>query len=195
MTPKTSISELSVAERIEQLGQVDRDVAKLLESAGLAIKTLTCANPETDGDQDHQNQSIEQRKESFAVASSQYFSLLSSIDVRLRRHISALEGAEIIPSETTAKDLQTTSIAPTSDMPMPSSFIPRPAVSSRDAVVNGGLGNLDIGWLNSKHSNVEKDMKAELWDAAHQLVKKTLETKVGNSDVNEMPTSNNAAPA
>ncbi|KAL8812315.1 MAG: hypothetical protein Q9223_000112 [Gallowayella weberi] len=187
--------EPSVAERIEQLNQVDRDVAKLLESTGLAIKALTCANPETDKGQDDQSQSIEQRKERFGMASSQYFSLLSSIDVRLRRHISALEDAEIIPSETTAKDLQTIGIPPTSDMPISNNFVPRPAVGSRDAIVNGGLGYLDIGWLNSRNNNVEKDMKAELWNEAHQIVKKTLEAQAEKSNANEMPMSDNEAPA
>ncbi|KAL8806493.1 MAG: hypothetical protein Q9182_001275 [Xanthomendoza sp. 2 TL-2023] len=194
MTAKKPTSEPSVAKRIEQLNQIDRDVAKLLESAGLAIKSLTCANPETDRGQDDQRPRIEQRKERFVMASSQYFSLLSSIDVRLRRHISALEDAEIIPSETTAKDLQTNGIPPTSDMPISNSFVPRPAVSSRDTIVNGGLGNLDIGWLNSRNNNVEKDMKAELWNEAHQIVKKTLEAQAENSDVNDMPMSDNAAP-
>ncbi|KAL8923341.1 MAG: hypothetical protein Q9172_003182 [Xanthocarpia lactea] len=164
------------------LGDIDRDVARLLESAGLAINTLICAESDAEGNRNTQSQSIEQRKQSFATASSHYFSLLSSIDIRLRRHISALEDAEIVPSEKTAKGSQSSTDAPTVTVSTSNSLLPRQAATSRDVITNGGLGNLDIGWLNSRNNNVGKAMEAELWKEAHELIEKTLEAK-GRGDV------------
>ncbi|KAL8783032.1 MAG: hypothetical protein Q9213_004929 [Squamulea squamosa] len=168
---------LSATDRVAQLSEIDRDVAQLLQAAGLAIKTLTHTDTEADGQNDSHSQTIEQRKANFTTASSRYFSLLSSIDVRLRRHISALESAEIIASETSAKESQTTRDAPTATGSMSTNLLPRPNVNNKDVVTNGGLGNLDIGWLNSRNNNVEKAMEAELWQEAHELIKTTLEGK------------------
>ncbi|KAI4238419.1 MAG: hypothetical protein LQ349_001138 [Xanthoria aureola] len=177
------------AEKISQLGQIDRDVAELLRSAGLAIKTLTCTEIEADGYHHGQSQTMEERQQDFATASSRYFSLLSSIDVRLRRHISALEDAEIIPSEAVAKDSQSSRDAPTVNMPMSNNLLARPVVSGRDAVTNGGMGNLDVGWLNSRNENVGRAMEANLWKEAHELLETTLEAK----DRGDVTMSNDAA--
>lgn len=152
--------------------------------------------PGSDGSQDIQPQSMEQRKETFVAASSQYFSLLSSIDVRLRRQISALEDAKIVPSEAVAKEPQTSLDVPATAMPMQNNNSPRATVvSSREIITNGGLGNLDIGWLNSRNSSVEKKMEAELWTEAHDLVKKTLEAKGRNSDADDLSLGDDAAPS
>ncbi|KAL8766110.1 MAG: hypothetical protein Q9209_007008 [Squamulea sp. 1 TL-2023] len=177
------IAQLSEIDRVDQIGS---DVAQLLEAAGLAIKTLTHTDTEADGQNDKLSQTIEQRKESFTTASSRYFSLLSSIDVRLRRHISALESAEIIPPETGIKESQNSKEAPTATTSMSTSSLPRPNVTSKDVVTNGGLGNLDIGWLNSRNNNVEKAMEAELWQEAHELIETTLKGKDrGNSAMSD----------
>ena len=39
----------------------------------------------------------------------------------------------------------------------------------------GGVGNLDIGWLNSRNGLVEKEMEAELWADAEKLVRRMEE--------------------
>ena len=39
------------------------------------------------------------------------------------------------------------------------------------APLAGGMGNLDIGWLNSRNGLVEKEMEAELWAQAEDLVR------------------------
>ena len=88
---------------------------------------------------------------------SQYFALLASIDVGLRRQISALEDAEIIPSETAYKESQASQIGLT---------IAGQKQASKGAVTGGGLGSLDVGWLNSRNDRVGKEKEAELWDSA-----------------------------
>ena len=39
----------------------------------------------------------------------------------------------------------------------------------------GAIGKLDVGWLNSRSSKVEREMEAELWERARAQ----LETKAG----------------
>lgn len=81
----------------------------------------------------------------------------------LRRQIHALEEADILPTEAAIRESQVDSD------PLPSSSagagVTAP-VSTKSDVTNGGLGSLDIGWLNSRNDNVEKEMEAELWKKA-----------------------------
>jgi len=46
------------------------------------------------------------------------------------------------------------------------------------AASEGGMGKLDIGWLNSRSGRVERDMEGELWEKA----KKFLEGEKGDKD-------------
>ncbi|KAL8892344.1 MAG: hypothetical protein Q9215_000743 [Flavoplaca cf. flavocitrina] len=185
----------SATERITQLSDVDRDVAELLRSAGMAIKTLTCAEPDADELENSQSNSIEERQQRFTTASSRYFSLLSSIDVRLRRHISALEDAGILPSETIATETQSSRDVSTTNTSMSNNLVLRPGASARDAITNGGIGNLDVGWLNSRNNNVERKMEANLWKEAHESIDTILEAKdSGNAALSEIATTSSEQP-
>jgi len=91
--------------------------------------------------------------------------LVSSVDIGLRQQIYALEEDNIIASEATSKESQggaDTSVASTGA----SAATGIPSSASRSAIIGGGLGNLDVGWLNSRNDNVEKEMEAELWKKA-----------------------------
>ncbi|KAL9635174.1 MAG: hypothetical protein Q9204_002711 [Flavoplaca sp. TL-2023a] len=185
----------SATERITQLSDVDRDVAELLRSAGMAIKTLTCAEPDADELDNSQSNSIEERQQRFTTASSRYFSLLSSIDVRLRRHISALEDAGILPSETIATETQSSRDVSTTNTSISNNLLLRPGASARDAITNGGIGNLDVGWLNSRNNNVERKMEANLWKEAHELIDTILEAKdSGSAALSEIATTSPEQP-
>ncbi|KAI4260078.1 MAG: hypothetical protein LQ352_000457 [Teloschistes flavicans] len=179
----------SPVEKIAQLNDIDQDVAQLLHSAGLAIKTLTSSTLGTGENSEALDQDIGQRKDRFSAASSQYFSLLSSIDVRLRRQISALETAQIIASEASTKETQSNPDAATPLMRMLGGSPSHSLGSSKDPTTNGGLGNLDVSWLNSRNNKVEKDMQAELWEGAHKLVQKTVEDKVVKDDSGDITMS------
>jgi len=87
------------------------------------------------------------------------------VDIGLRQQIYALEEDNIIASEATSKESQggaDTSVASTGA----SAATGIPSSASRSAIIGGGLGNLDVGWLNSRNDNVEKEMEAELWKKA-----------------------------
>ncbi|MCJ1382794.1 hypothetical protein MMC17_005907 [Xylographa soralifera] len=171
--------QFTSADRINQLNDIDKDVTKLLHSAGLAVKALT---GQTSLDAEEKPTSIEQQKSSFTVATSRYFSLLSSIDVRLRRQVYALEEADIIAAETAAKESQGSQ-----------SVSGNPSQASKDRVSapSSGLGNLDIGWLTSRNDKVGKEMEAELWEQARDLVEEIRTAGFGTTGREDSATDMN----
>ncbi|KAJ5179121.1 hypothetical protein N7492_002331 [Penicillium capsulatum] len=156
---------LTSADRIRQLSEIDQDVTKLIHSAGLAVQALTNTKPESGPDS--AGDSLESHKAQFREATSRYFALLSSIDVRLRRQVYALEEASLLKPESMSQ--------------------------TGDATGTGGVGTvastaanpLDISWLNSRKDTVGKDKEAELWAAARQYVEQLDKTTVGNENANQ----------
>ncbi|KAL9613510.1 MAG: hypothetical protein Q9167_001952 [Letrouitia subvulpina] len=160
----------SAGDRIKHLNDIDRDVAKLLKSAGLAIQALT--NRTSDAT-DLESATVENRRSVFASASSEYFALLSSIDVRLRRQVNALDAAGITPAEPTLRESQSNpnaSSAPLTISKSSNAPITRHGTSSKSSSTAGGLGDLDVGWLNGRNDHIAKEMEADLWDTARRFL-------------------------
>ena len=136
----------------------------LLQSASDAVKALTTSH----NGSEVPAPSIDERKQAFTTATSGYFRTLSTIDVNLRRQIYALEEASIIPVSSAREG--TTS---------------NEAGRDKDARGPGAMGKLDIGLLNSRTDKVGKDMEAELWAQAHDLMDglEVKETNGSDGDV------------
>jgi hypothetical protein len=124
----------------------------MLHSAGLAIKTLTTYQTDSN--------TTEDRSQSFTDATNTYLEGLHSVDVRLKRQIYGLQEAGII---TMAKESPSRSDGQNPD-------------TSR---VAGDNVALDVGWLNSRSGKVGRDMEAELWAKARTFLE-ALETKKKN---------------
>ena len=115
------------------------------------------------------------RKEAFKTAASQYFHTLSSLDVRLRHEINALKEADILPSESKYRDTAiSNSQASIPNITAMQQGANRQGIPRRGVITGGGLGSLDIGWLNSRNNNVGKEMEAELWEEAQRRVEKLI---------------------
>ena len=152
-----------------------------MQSAGLAVKALT-----TSVDNGHvtgllaQPVLIEEQKDVFQTATSQYFTLLSSVDVNIRRQIYALEEADILPAEAISKELPTSlAVSPAAQINPPNASSSRIGGKTGGLITGGGLGNLDVGWLNSRNDNVGKEMNAELWEEAQSFISKLEERNLG----------------
>jgi len=157
-----------------------QDVVRLLQSAGLAVKALTIPVSPSDGNSADQTVSVEEQKGSFTAATSSYFALVSSLDVRLRRQIYALEEADILPAEASVIESQTNpAVPPGASVTAGRSNGPssRHIVGGKGPITGGGLGSLDVGWLNSRNDRVGKEMEAELWDQAQNFVQDLEEGK------------------
>ncbi|KAJ6037392.1 hypothetical protein N7540_001671 [Penicillium herquei] len=158
----------SSADRIRQLNDIDQDVAKLINSAGLAIQALSNASP--DSSSTTHDGSLQAHKTQFKEATAQYFALLSSIDVRLRRQVYALEEASVLGPDSNSRTGETTGAGTT----------------GTGGPGSGGAANpLDISWLNSRKDTVGKDKEAELWASARRFVEH-LDTDKPNGDPEDM---------
>ncbi|EEH16124.2 hypothetical protein PABG_06211 [Paracoccidioides brasiliensis Pb03] len=153
------------ADRIRQLNEIDKDVTKLLNAAGVAISSLSNSSSATAGQPSSElppvDGTLESHQAAFKAASSQYFALLSSIDVRLRRQVYALEEASIIrpdSAETAGGGGGGTTFT----------------VST-----SGGINPLDTSWLNSRKDTVGKDKEAELWAEASRFATQLEKGKGG----------------
>ncbi|KAI9886708.1 MAG: hypothetical protein M1823_001484 [Watsoniomyces obsoletus] len=158
---------ISSTDRIKELNVIDQDIVRLVRAAGLAINSVTpLDSSSSEASQDHVTP--EARKEAFKSSTADYFRLLDSISVRLRRQIFALEEAEILPAEidSTFAGPATTgagaSLAPPGARPV--------AAAAPVGVPAGNMGNLDIGWLNSRSDVVGRTMEAELWAKARSFL-------------------------
>ena len=139
----------------------------------MAIQALTNANETGRYDipssiTDNKENPLDSHKARFQGATSQYFALLSSIDVRLRRQVYALEEAAILTSESSASRA--------SD------------VGGVGGGATGGTVNpLDVSWLNSRNDTVGKDKEAELWAAARKFGEKVSESSLSSQGNVSMP--------
>jgi hypothetical protein len=156
-----SFTPFTKAERIEQLNEIDKSITALLQSAGLALQTLSSSSSRS-----HSSQ-ISNKREAFQDISNTYLRTLQSVDVRLRRQIYGLEEANIIPAEKTkakANEGQETMLGGMSAL-----MAGQGAGGKEETLISvgeGGIGKLDIGWLNSRSGSVDRDMEAELWERA-----------------------------
>ncbi len=92
-----------------------------------------------------------------------FLKTLHSIDVRLKRQILGLEEAGIV----SLKEGKGGGGAPS---------------ASLEPNGVGNIGGLDVGWLNSRSSKVERTMEAELWTKAREHLQAVAERQDRKSE-------------
>ncbi|CAK7232543.1 hypothetical protein SBRCBS47491_008307 [Sporothrix bragantina] len=95
---------------------------------------------------------------SFKEAMDSFLTTLHTVDVRLKRQIWGLEEAGIISLK--ESKLSGVSLEPNGV---------------------GDIGSLDVGWLNSRSSKVDRDMEAELWATMRATMERLGYGEVGQS--------------
>ena len=151
-SPAKPIRTFTPLDRIHELNSIDASIPQLLHAAGSAIQILGSPSPSKD---------LTSSKSQFLDSITTYFTTLSSIDVRLRRQVYALQEAGLI-KEGDAKDAKRGGSAATAALP------------GNGAGAGGGL---DVGWLNGGGDQVEKDMEREAWRRAREFLERLLEQK------------------
>ncbi|KAI1825586.1 mediator complex, subunit Med11 [Xylaria intraflava] len=149
------------AERIQQLGDIDKNIASLLRSTGKAMQCLGKRKPQDESNTMAGDDPVQQFKESM----DEFMRTLRTVNVGMKRQIWGLEEAGIISldkkepntreegGEVRASTSRNTRLEPDG---------------------NGKIGGLDVGWLNSRSNKVEKDMEADLWQEAEDLIGQLL---------------------
>lgn len=157
------------ADRIRELNDISSGIAEMLKHMGQAINPLSPNAQEGDD-------SPEARKETFEEQSRAAFFGIQAFNARMKRQAYALEEAGIITAE--ASSLSATSTQQQAQGAAGGRGGRQTApVSEPERLTNGGLGNLDVGWLNSRGNQVGAEKEAELLHEAKALLQEELERK------------------
>ncbi|PSS00739.1 mediator complex protein-domain-containing protein [Coniella lustricola] len=136
------------AERMVQLAEIDQDIASLLELSGKAIQSL---GKQASTEPDKPASTAQDQTQAFQDNMDKFLNTLHAVDVRLKRQIFGLEEAGILTlDKLKVKDEDGSA---------------RPSLEPNGL---GMVGNLDVGWLNSRSNQVETEMEAELWTKTRQ---------------------------
>jgi hypothetical protein len=148
----------TVEENIKQLNEIDKCIVQLMSHTATALNALTLplnppGNPSADGAAPPLDAPAQ--KEAFRTSTDSFLTTLHTVDVKIKRQVMALEEAGIV------------------NLTNPQRQDPNgPAKPSLKPSGAGAIGNLDVGWLNSRGTRVERDMEAELWGKAKDLLEK-----------------------
>ena len=144
----------TVEENIQQLIAIDNSIVELMSHTATALKALTLpTNLDPTTEPSKPLLEPEAQNEAFRSSTDSFLTTLHTIDVRLKRQILALEEAEIVNLTNPQRQ--------DPNGPVKASLKPNGA---------GAIGNLDVGWLNSRGPRVERDMESELWAKAKDLL-------------------------
>jgi hypothetical protein len=176
---------ISPSDRIRDLSEINAEVAAMIASAGQAINSLTdrpLATSSGDGEDTDMadasvTHSIIERKEAFTEHTKNYYTHLQAVVARLRRHAYALEEAGII-----APEAPVLSTGGQERQPVPGQVQQRGQMNTAqpqesERIVNGGLGNLDVGWLNSRGNKVGAEKESEMIEDAKKLLEVAIHAR------------------
>ncbi|KAH6669174.1 mediator complex protein [Plectosphaerella plurivora] len=157
----------TLEERISQLCEIDKNIVLLMSHTAQALGAL---GP--------QPASVTQpsQLQTFKSSMDGLLETLHDVDVHMKRQILGLEEAGIIrlsqranpdaPAGGASASSSQRTGALTASQSGPGAQ-PRAEVAAVRASLEpngvGSIGALDVGWLNSRNSKVERDMEAELW--------------------------------
>lgn len=148
---------LTPASRITKLNQIDQSISTLLSAAADAVAILS-NKPATEREE-KALKTPEAARTAFTAAAETYFSTLSSIEVRLRRQVYALEEASLI--------------RPGNDGDARRGR----ALGGDTGLTRVGGGPLDPSWLNARATDkVGARMKQELLGQARDFVERAAQS-------------------
>lgn len=145
----------TLEENIQQLNDIDRSIVELMTHTATALGALTTPVSSDDSNPPASVEAAAQT-EAFRKATDTFLETLHSVDVRMKRQILALEEAGIV-------NLTSSGPRQGHNTTVKASLKPNGM---------GAIGNLDVGWLNSRSTKVERDMELELWRRAQELLEK-----------------------
>ncbi|KAI0490994.1 hypothetical protein F4859DRAFT_30576 [Xylaria cf. heliscus] len=172
---QTPFVPFTKAERIQQLGDIDKKIVSLLRSTSQAIQCLAKRVPQ-DGDVATVDADPSQQ---FKGSMDEFMRTLRTVNVGIKRQIWGLEEAGIISlAKKEPKTREEGGEVQASNV--------RNGLLEPDG--NGKIGGLDVGWLNSRNNKVERDMEADLWQEAEDILQRLVAHKQQdtNSDINDM---------
>ena len=166
-------------ERICELSSINAEVAEMIKQAGLAVNALTnrpLAIDDEDENDDavmtngQQPPSAVERQDAFKKHTTAFYTGVQSVTARLRRNVYGLEEAGIISGETSASQ---------QSAPPPKLGGGQKPKEDLPQITNGGMGNLDVGWLNSKGNKVGAEKESVLLLEVRELIEGVVRRRGG----------------
>lgn len=153
----------TLEERIQQLSDIDKNIVQLVNHTSSAMSALSNKPQESASSDAPSSVSPEDQKKLFKSSMDSLLSTLHTVDVHMKRQIMGLEEAGVIKLRNDAsKERQVV-------MNEDAKIVARPSLEPNGV---GTIGNLDVGWLNSRNNKVERDMEAELWAKMRAFLEK-----------------------
>ncbi|KAF2201323.1 hypothetical protein GQ43DRAFT_480814 [Delitschia confertaspora ATCC 74209] len=138
------------ADHIRELSSVSEKIPSVLKHAALGISALT-NSPLIPSSSPTPIDSTHLRKQMLQSAAQNAMRLIDQIDATIHAQVNALADLYIIPSTSKEAKEETTHGSG-----------PQAKKDPQAAVTNNGLGNLDIGYLNSRAGSMQEAMDKEL---------------------------------
>ncbi|KAK1717303.1 mediator complex protein-domain-containing protein [Colletotrichum lupini] len=151
MTTDAPNEPFTLQERIQQLCEIDTQIVSLIPLKPIRSSPQPSSSSQT-------------QTQTFKTSMDALLSTLHTVDVHMKRQILALEEASIIKLRNDA-DPKTRQPVMNED----AKIVARPSLEPNGV---GTIGNLDVGWLNSRNNKVERDMEAELWAKMRELLER-----------------------
>lgn len=167
----------TTAERIQQLSQIDKDIASLLRHTSAALRAIASPPPSTSQQSQSQAElpSTEAALANFKSCQTAFLETLDRVDKNLKRQIYALEEAGIITLPRTGDGQAGADGATAGTGAGTAGGAGAPGVGggaggqAKEAAARlepdgmGRYGSLDVGQLNMASNSVERDLETELW--------------------------------
>ncbi|QPG94110.1 hypothetical protein C2857_004691 [Epichloe festucae Fl1] len=151
-----SYQPFTLRENIQQLNEIDKSIAQLMSQTATSLNALTIpSSNSTTPAAEAPALDPPAQMEAFKSATDSFLTTLHSIDVRMKRQIMALEEAGIVNLANEPRQ--------------------GPNGGTKASLKPNGLGTvggLDVGWLNSRSTRVEREMEGEMWQEAKDFLKK-----------------------
>ncbi|KAI0150244.1 mediator complex, subunit Med11 [Xylariaceae sp. FL1272] len=173
---ETPFVPFTKAERMQQLGDIDKKTVSLLTSAARAVQ---CLGKRESQDADTA-MADKDPSEQFKEFANEFLTTLRVVNVGIKRQIWGLEEAGII-------SLGKKEPAIREEGGEVQASNARSGLLEPDG--NGKIGGLDVGWLNSRSDKVERDMEADMWREAEQTLRRLIDhqsQQAGHSIDSEM---------
>ncbi|EMD00178.1 hypothetical protein BAUCODRAFT_367515 [Baudoinia panamericana UAMH 10762] len=156
-----AVLEITPAERIRELNDISASLTETLRHMSQAINALSPTAP-------NQENSVDARTEVFDEHSRAAYVGIQAFNAKMKRQAYALEEAGIIAAE--APTIVTVN-------PLQREISNASSTAGVEKITNGGLGNFDVGWLNSRGNKVGMEKEAELMQEARGLLETELKKR------------------
>ncbi|KAI1099811.1 mediator complex, subunit Med11 [Jackrogersella minutella] len=162
---QASFVSFTKAERMQQLGDIDRNIVSLLRSTAQAVQTLGKQQPQ--GEDVIMTDDKERQSQVFQDSMNNFLQTLRTVNVGMKRQIWGLEEEHIISLD----NKESQAIRDEGGEVQGAGHRNDPLKPDGD----GKIGGLDVGWLNSRSDKVERDMEADLWNEADTFLRRLLQ--------------------